>query len=360
MKIISTLLLIALCTFLHAQQWVNCTSGHKVNDILQDGDKIWTATTGALVKNNLAGDESEFFNRGNSPIPSNAVRSLATDADGNLWISTDKGTAIFDGSDWQVFYEKSGLLHLDVDGRMIVSGTDSLHWWDGQSFESIALPVGYFLNTAIDINKANGDIWLTHYTFGVYVVYKYANSTFMSYSVQNSVLPFESAAFNPLILDNEERVLAGTSSGLFRFENNEWKSIRDIIADFPEGGVRALDFDSDGNVWACVFSPDAQLVKINSNDEIEIHPLPSQINKYPGFEAIEVIESSNLKIQCGSRAYGLWEYDLSNWLKKPTDQSPAQSNNITQIFIDGETTYIRSGRNFSYDENSLFSITNGE
>ena len=345
---------------IHAQQWVNCTSGHKINDILQDGNVTWTATTGGLVKNNLIGDEPEFFNRGNSPIPSNNVWSLATDADGDLWVSTDKGTAVYDGSTWQVFYEKSGLLHLGIDDRMILSESDSLHWWDGQSFESIELPAGYFLNTAIEVNPNNGDIWLTYYTFGTYVVYKYANGNFTEYSVQNSVLPFESAAINPLIVDNSSRVWAGTTSGLFRFENNEWKSINDVIEDFPEGGVTALDLDSEGNIWACVFSPDAQLVKINENNDIEIHPLPSQINAYPSIEAIEIIESPSQRIQCGSWKYGVWEYDFTNWQKKPTDQSPAQSNNITQLFIDGETTYIQSGRYLGNDINSLFFITNGD
>lgn len=365
MKQVLYLLFFCISFQSQAQNWVNCTSGHFVNDLHFHNGILWSATTGGLVKDDLSGNTPQFFNRGNSPIPSNTVKSLEIDADENLWLSTNRGTAVFDGNDWQLFYDKNGLLQLDNNGKMVIATTDSLHWWDGQSFESMDVPNGSFFSiTGFEIDPSTGDIWTTYYGFGQYAVYKYDGSEFTIYTAQNSNLPFESAAHNPLVIDSDNRVLVGTSSGLFRFENDSWILLSDVIQDFPAGATIGLGSDELGNIWVSLISAwpeeDGYLIKINADDEIESFPFPSFFSSYPIIQTFEVIYEPTPAIFVGTPRFGLWKFDLNDWNQIQTDQSPAQTNHITQIFVDGSRTYLQLGNNLTNDQNAIFSITEGD
>ena len=85
-------------------EWINYTNGHEVNSVVIDGDNIWAGTNGGLVKLNKTTGEITFYNKANSGLPDNDVRSLAIDGSGNKWIGTyDGGLAKFDGKNWTVY-----------------------------------------------------------------------------------------------------------------------------------------------------------------------------------------------------------------------------------------------------------------
>lgn len=365
MEKIFILILCFLIHSLNAQDWINCTNGFHVNDMVQDDDVLWVATTGGLVKRDLDTGDNLFFTRGDSPIPGNNVRSVAIDADSNLWLSTDRGSAIFDGNNWTTFYEKSGLVQLDNDGRMIIAETDSIHWWDGQDFESIEFPwLNYFLLTDIAVDPSDDAIWLTYYTFGVYAVYRYKDQQFELFNHENTPLPFESPAFNPLQIDNEGRLWVGNTEGLFRYDNEEWFDFSSEINGFPQGEITAIKTNSSENLWVIVsvntVGINDYLVEIRNDDTFIIHDLPEEIIDETRIGAIGVLESSSPQVLIGTFHYGMWEYDLTSWSKIPTSQSAALSNNIYQIFIDGSTTYMTSGSNYYYDGNIMFTINQGD
>ena len=365
MKKISFLFIYILSIPLNAQNWINCTNGFHVNDMIQESNILWVGTTGGLVEKNLETGETQFFTRGDSPIPSNDVRSLAIDSENNLWLSTNQGTAIFDGENWTLFYDKSGLVKMDNDGRMMVAESDSIHWWTGQNFESIEFPFfNYYSLTDIETDPSDDAVWLTFYTFGQYALYRYKDQEFELFDYNNSPLPNGSPSFNPLKLDNENRLWVGNEAGLFRYENEEWFEFSNEVNGFPQGEISAIGTSSEGNVWAIIafntVGLNGYLVEIKSDDSFTIYDLPEAINMETRFGDIAVLDSPSPRIMIGTFHFGMWEYDLNSWNEVPTSQSAALSNNICQIFIDGSTIYFTSGRNFYYQGNIMFSINEGD
>lgn len=358
------LLSILLSSSCIAQQWVNCTSGHRIKDIVYEDNIIWVATTGGLVRNNLTDNASQFFNRGNSPIPSNNMFDVELDTSGTIWMVTDRGAAKFDGNNWALFYEKNGILQLDHENNMLIVETDSLHKWNGETFESTSLPFDqYYLLTDVEVEASTGDLWLTYYTFGVYVVIKYNATEFTMFNHQNAPLPFESPMLNPLLIDSENQLWAGNQGGLFRYVDSTWQSVTEFIPTFPSGRVTALELAPDGSIWAIVAQGlinAGQLIKIENDTTITFFEFPEALATDNRVQALEVIDKPSMPLLLGSEYFGLWQYDQNGWGKRSTDQSPALSNNVSHLFTSGEAAFISNGNNTAISERAIFSITEGE
>src|SRR5437773_12562668 len=88
---------------LTAPEWINYTNGQLVHAFAEDHIYLWIGTEGGLVKFNKVTNEKIFFNCSNSGLPSNRINALAFDTNGNLWIGTDRGVAIFNGVNWIIY-----------------------------------------------------------------------------------------------------------------------------------------------------------------------------------------------------------------------------------------------------------------
>jgi ligand-binding sensor domain-containing protein len=62
---------------------------------------MWFGTGRGLAK--FDGSKWTIFNTSNSGLPSNSVQAVAIDDSGNKWIGTSNGLAKFNGSEWTVF-----------------------------------------------------------------------------------------------------------------------------------------------------------------------------------------------------------------------------------------------------------------
>lgn len=84
--------------------WVLYTDGEDVQDVAFQGDNVWIATGGGLVKFNRSDSSTLFFNKGNSGIPSHNLKVLTTDLWGNPWLGIDNvGISAFERNNWQNF-----------------------------------------------------------------------------------------------------------------------------------------------------------------------------------------------------------------------------------------------------------------
>ena len=351
--------LLFLSANLPAQQWLNCTNGLTVNDGVQQGEILWLATSGGLVKKNINSSESTIFNRGNSPIPSNHVHSVLIDKMDQVWLSTYKGAAMFDGTNWQIFYDKSGILELDTQDNVVLASIDSLHIWDGQGFESTQIESGFFYAlTDIAINQTNNDIWLSYYTFGAYAIFQITAQGVNTFDHQNSALPFESPTSNPLLIDQQNRVWAGNAYGLYRYDGEEWVDISTIFPELPTGNFSALDIDENGNVWAAVKNFENDLLIKFSNDEVfEVYNLPNEIETYAQIPFLNISNMDDNSIYIGTSTNGLWQFNLSEWTQLNTSLSDDVSNQTYQIFIDNETTFIIGGRSVNSNGTTMSAIS---
>ena len=343
----------------NAPQWLNCTSGLNVKAVLETEDGIlWTATSGGLIREELATGNRSFFNRGNSPIPSNDIRDIALDAEGNLWLSTNLGTAYLDGEEWVIFYEKSGLLANGPQNQIVLAELDSLHWWTGSGFNSIVIPTSHsvFQNN-LAVNPVNGDVWLSLYTYGEYWVLHYNGQDWKLYHYQNSPLPWQSPTTNPLLVDRQGKVWIGTTEGLYLLDQNTWTYFDPSTTTFPAGEVTALGLDDQGAVWASIganyLTPavEASIVKIEAVDRWSVIPLPVGIQGTTKLNALYPANSNRLYI--GSVQDGLWRYRSQGWEKVETSVSPLTSNLIFQIFIDGRDSWIKTGIYHAYENKTL-------
>lgn len=68
------------------------TSNSPYNDILADGNILWIANYGGLLKfDRITGEILAKYNETNSPLSANGVKQIAKDASGNLWLATNTG-----------------------------------------------------------------------------------------------------------------------------------------------------------------------------------------------------------------------------------------------------------------------------
>ncbi|GAB4280676.1 MAG: hypothetical protein Kow0029_25390 [Candidatus Rifleibacteriota bacterium] len=89
--------------------------------------RVWLGTNEGLSSCNLEGKEWQRF-QVKDGLPNNVIRDLVIDKQGNLWVGTPSGVAVYDGENWKVYDEKNGLpqgsVHsLKVKGDSVWVGT---------------------------------------------------------------------------------------------------------------------------------------------------------------------------------------------------------------------------------------------
>jgi hypothetical protein len=97
-----------------------------INGISTEGYLVWMATTGGVVCLNTVDDTWVLYAR-EQGIPGNVITSVAVDPDGNRWMGTPAGAAMFDGSRWRIFTRADGLL--DDDVRSIAVDRSGVKWF---------------------------------------------------------------------------------------------------------------------------------------------------------------------------------------------------------------------------------------
>ncbi len=68
--------------------WTHFLYRSRIYDQLQDGDAIWMATSGGLLRYNRSDDSFSAYTKANAPLPGNSVHVLAQSADGSLWLGS--------------------------------------------------------------------------------------------------------------------------------------------------------------------------------------------------------------------------------------------------------------------------------
>ncbi|MGA9295622.1 MAG: PQQ-binding-like beta-propeller repeat protein [Ignavibacteriaceae bacterium] len=210
-------------------------SGAQVSSMdFDNAGNLWFGTFGAgLYK--YDGANLTNYTSFNSPLPSENIRDIKKDKNGNIWIamtggysSSPAGIGKFDGSSWEFFNSKNSILSNeniysiaeDKNGNLWF-GADSLllFKFDGTNW------VRYDLSNQITSNwiscldvDSDGNIWAgLGPNYGAQGIIKFDGANITRYD-QSTGFPINDD-IHDLKIDNSDNVLAGTWHGLIKLYN---------------------------------------------------------------------------------------------------------------------------------------------
>ena len=318
--------------------WMNFTNGDMITDLEGDGNILWVGTGGGLLKYDKTLAQETFYNKANSGLPQNYISSLATEAGGILWLTTDAGLSSFDGTSWNLYdTSNSGLtspyiLDVDVDqnGTKWIATGSGLVSFDGTSW------------TVYDTSNSNlsgqnvlrifispsGEKWLVTY----YGLERFDGTNWTLY---NSIdAPWLHNTTDIAFKNNDVYVAThgdfGQGAGLIKFDGTTWSTFDPLNSGLPFYGVQCLDFDTTGNLWIgnhpSFGFPTALVMYDGNNWTADSTGVPGMLMKL-------LIDQGN-KIFTGTEGQGLFEYSGSTFSKINTSNSGLNLGGGNELCID--------------------------
>ncbi len=194
-----------------------------------------------------------FYNTSNSPLPENSVRCITSTAGGNIWIGTDYGLALLNGTTWTVFNTmNSGLpdnsiRSLVIDGNILWVGTfmGGLARYDGSTWTvfnttNSDLPDDFVRSLSID---NNGKLWvgtiggLGVYDGSIWTIYNISNTPLLSINIS-------------AICNSATSTYVGTINGGFGiYTNGSWQHFTLANSNLPDNSCLGIVQDASGTPW---------------------------------------------------------------------------------------------------------------
>ena len=88
--------------------WINYITGDEVNDLAVQGNYLWAATTGGVVRwDRSHGTYVHYTTR--DGLADNWVFGVAIDGEGHKWFATAGGVSEFDGTTWTNYTDADGM-----------------------------------------------------------------------------------------------------------------------------------------------------------------------------------------------------------------------------------------------------------
>lgn len=107
--------------------WYSVANGDRVRALLRDGDLLWSASSGGVVRWSLAEGSHRQYLAPQDGLPSSDVRALARDRSGTLWAATARGLARFDPAD-ERWVAVAGPPGLGTNGTALALAPDGGLW----------------------------------------------------------------------------------------------------------------------------------------------------------------------------------------------------------------------------------------
>jgi signal transduction histidine kinase/ligand-binding sensor domain-containing protein/DNA-binding response OmpR family regulator len=226
-----------------------------VTSIVRDNDEnLWVGTDGGGLFKIAKNGVKTRYTKDNTPLPNNAVLSLAIDKRGTLWISTYMGgiTTFHPNKGFEAYMQEPALQK--VYCMFYDSGMDRLFFGTlGSGVKVIALTdnklhsfpspdvLGWVNTLLLD---SSGALWVGHtgdlrcYVADGATVYNDITANFLGVSV------------NALFEDDQNDIWVGTSNGLFYFKKKTNEIINYTTTDgLPDNLVVEIEQDHEGNMW---------------------------------------------------------------------------------------------------------------
>ncbi len=257
-------LIIVFSNTLYSQQitnpeWRNYLNSESVQAIAEEGSFVWIGSQAGLTRLNKFTYEKEYYNKGNSILPSNIIFDVKVDQQGYKWVATFKGLIKFKDDYW-ILYDttNSGIPKNDIRTIEI----DSLgNIWVG--------------TRGGGLGKFNGVVWEV-------------------FNTANSNLP--SNIVNDLEFENANSLWIGTTEGLVKKEGFNWTTYNTSNSGLTINNISVIKMD--GNIkWIGVISGNYQNPNggvFRFDDVTWINLMPSRPNRnYNSVYSISIDSNNN-------------------------------------------------------------------
>jgi len=224
---------LSLSSNLQAQlNFTNYSNQNNVNCLLEDGNYVWVGTSGGLMKRNKGTGSIVATYTTVNGLSNNNVKALATDASGKIWVGTDYGISVFNGSSWAYYTNVNEIggvivndLKFDYNGKLWVTTLGQLSKFDGTSWtlyngsNTGGVLQQYFYDIAVD--EVN-NIWFASW----YGLIRFDGTNWQLFNSSNSSLVRDEIL--SLYFDNSNKLwvgyMPGMASGLSSFDGSTWNS----------------------------------------------------------------------------------------------------------------------------------------
>jgi hypothetical protein len=224
----------------------------------QEG-QVWAGTEAGVARF----DDGSWvtYNTANSGLLNNLIRAMAVDHEGRMWLSTGSGVSVLEGEAWSSYTTaNSGLLDDHVlciaplpaalDTRPgagpVWFGTESgASYFDGEAWTNYTahnsgLAGSRVLSVAID---AQGRVWFG--TWGGLSVLD--GESWTSYTAANSGLVFDTVS--SVVVDREGRIWCGTLDGISVLDGSGWRTYNMMSLSLRFNTATVLAVDPQGHIW---------------------------------------------------------------------------------------------------------------
>lgn len=324
------LLLFTIVTCLYTKPpWENFNNLNQVNRILPDGESLWVATTGGVIRINKNTEERLYLDRANANLPDNTIVSLAKGADGRIWMGGGNfGIAYYSGNSVHRFDEagmeilnncSANCMTIDKNGDLWFASIYYLVKFDGVALKY--WQTGNIImsdNSISDIEMdAQGKIWIS----GSWGLAKVESDT-INY---NPEIKFHVSALN---FDSGGRLWMGTSrKGLVCYDGNKYKYYDTTNSKLKSNIIIDFTIDKDDNLW---ISSDSGLTKFNLSNSVN-YPL-SKINIEDDY-IIDIVFDDGI-IWLGTFRNGLIKFDGDSFSLINLNYCSLCNNYIADLGID--------------------------
>jgi len=234
--------------------WTTYINSNNVNDLAIDGNYLWAATEGGIVRWDVTNGTSFRYTAGYGLID-NDIETIAIDQDSSKWFGTWSGVSHFDGTTWTTYDTSSSGL---ADNWVMSIAVDSAgsKWfgtWSGVSHFNGTTWTTYNTSnsglasdyvTVIVIDNVGGK-WFGTGAFGV----SYFDGTlWRTYDTSNSGLADDRVM--SIAVDRDGSKWFGTNGGgVSHFDGTIWRTYDTSNSGLANDGVVSIAVDRDGSKW---------------------------------------------------------------------------------------------------------------
>ena len=305
MLLIVTLLLLTIHSAA-ADNWTYYLDGNAVNDIAIQGDIIWCATNGGMIRWNRADKTNERHYPFRESIcctyQYNMFRSVAIDKNGVVWCSNGNLFS-YDGLEWIAYNENNS-----------------------------GLPEGAVVDIYVDWDNI---VWLQSS-----VVSSFDGTSFKQYATDK-----EGRSIRLLGIDNANKKWFAVDGGVVSFDGSNWNSY--FAEDgFPNVMIYAMTSGNDNVVWFALGNK--TIVSFDGND----------FSVYEGlsFNPHTIAVDVNNNVWCGGNKMvqtGLARFDGVTWSYYNSENSGLQDNKVISIITDDSGILLATWKYDSSTGNGL-------